>query len=385
MPLADRLRSLAALVALCALRALAWPLLHAPLHAQGTIVARDAGARVERLAEGVYAIIHDDAVHDWPSGVTDWPHGNTGVIVGPDGVLVVDATYFPSRARADIALVRAITDRPVRWLVNTHWHGDHTHGNGVYREAFPGLVIVGQRENREFIAVNQERFPLAANADGSPQRATVRYLESVRASGKDSAGRAITADERGRLDRVLAERRAELAELASVKVAPPDLLFDQSLTLWLGQRRVELRDHGHANSPHDLTVYLPAERVLFTGDIVVHPVPYAFQAYPLPWIGVLRELEAMPVTSLVPGHGPVMTDHAYTRQVRELLEATRDRVQAQLRTGKNAVQAGAAVNLDDLRPRFVKPGDVNMAEYWKVSIVEALPERMAACILGMRC
>jgi cyclase len=349
------------------------------------VVASDAGARVHRIAVDVYAIVHDDAVHDWPSGTTDWPHGNTGVIVGPDGVLVIDATYFPSRARADIALIRSITNKPVRWLVNTHWHGDHTHGNGVYREAFPSLVIVGQRANREFIAVNQERFPKSANLDGSAQRATVAYLERVLASGKDSAGRAVAPDARRRLEVVLAEKRTELAELAAVRVAPPDLLFDQGMALHLGDRTVELRDEGRANSPHDVTVYLPAERVLFTGDVVVHPVPYAFQSYPLPWIDVLRRLEAMPVSAVVPGHGPVMADMGYVRQVRELLEATRDRVQVQLATGKNAVQAGAAVKLDDHRARFVKPGDTNMAEYWDLSIVNALPERMAACMSGMRC
>ena len=349
------------------------------------VVASDAGARVHRVAPDVYAIVHDDAVHEWPSGTTDWPHGNSGVIVGPDAVLVIDATYFPSRARADIALIRTITGKPVRWLVNTHWHGDHTHGNAVYRDAFPGLVIIGQRANRELIAVNQARFPKGATLEGSAQRATVAYLERVRASGKDSAGRAVPADARRRLDTVLAERRAELAELAAVRVAPPDLLFDQGMALYLGERRVELRDEGHANSPHDVTVYLPTERVLFTGDVVVHPVPYAFQSYPLPWIDVLRRLEALPVAAVVPGHGPVMADTRYLGQVRELLEAPRDRVASQLAAGKNAVQAGAAVKLDDLRARWVKPGDTNMAEYWEASIVNALPERMAACMSGLRC
>src|SRR3982750_2957419 len=73
---------------------------------------RDAGARMERVADGVYAIVHDRATEDWI-------HGNTGVVVGDDGVLVVDATYLPSRARADIALIRSVTDKPVRYLVIT--------------------------------------------------------------------------------------------------------------------------------------------------------------------------------------------------------------------------------------------------------------------------
>src|SRR5262245_3767601 len=80
--------------------------------AEPSFPLRDAGARMERIGERVYAIIHDDATEEWP-------HGNTGVIVGDTGVLVIDATYLPSRARADIALIRSVTDQPVRYLAYT--------------------------------------------------------------------------------------------------------------------------------------------------------------------------------------------------------------------------------------------------------------------------
>jgi hypothetical protein len=86
--------------------------LAAPALAQANRLPRDSTARVERLAGGVYTIIHDDATDQWP-------HSKPGVVVYDDGVLVVDATYLPSRAPADIALIRALSDKPVRYLVNT--------------------------------------------------------------------------------------------------------------------------------------------------------------------------------------------------------------------------------------------------------------------------
>jgi len=92
--------------------------------------ARDAGARMERVAEGVFAIIHNDATDEWP-------HGNTGVVVTDSGVLVVDATYLPSRAKADIALIRSVTRQPVRYLVYTHWHFDHTTAQAHMPRRFP--------------------------------------------------------------------------------------------------------------------------------------------------------------------------------------------------------------------------------------------------------
>lgn len=350
-----------------------------------TIVARDAGARMERLADGVYAILHDDAIHDWPSGAVDWPHGNTGVVVGDDGVLVVDATFYPSRARADIALIRQVTDKPVRYLAITHWHGDHTNGAIAYREAFPNMVVVSARENREFIPLNQLRYPKNVVAPGSTTRKALEQLEGFQASGKDSAGRALTAAEKTSLAAAIRERRTQLSEFATVKAVLPTLAFDHELTIDLGRKVVVLRDRDRANSPHDVTAYLPDERVLFTGDILVYPVPYAMASHPVPWIAVLRDVEATPITSLVPGHGPVMHDHAYTRQVRELFEAAQSRIAALLREGKTLDDVQKTVNLDDFRARFVFNEDPTAVAYWDYSIKNTLIERTYQCVVGYRC
>jgi cyclase len=336
----------------------------------------DATARVERLADGVYAILHDDSTKEWPTGATDWPHGNTGVIVGGNAVLVVDTTFLPSRAKADLALIRLITDKPVRYIVNTHWHGDHTHGNGVYRAAFPDAVIVGPRENRRYIELNLARAPRAITAPESGQRKVLAQLEGFLASGKDGEGRTLSDADKKRLELNVRQRRHELQDLANVQIAPPDLLF-RELTIVLNR--------GRANSPADVTIYLPDEQVLFTGDIVVHPVPYAMQAHPVPWLDVLRQLEATPVKALVPGHGPVMRDHSYTRKVRELIEAATSRVASRAREGMNADQVQAIVKLDDLRARFVKDSDPDGLELWDYSIQKALVERSWACLVGYRC
>jgi cyclase len=99
-----------------------------------------------------------------------------------------------------------------------------------------------------------------------------------------------------------------------------DQVFDRAMTPRLGTRRVELVDRGRANSPHDVTMYLPEERVLFAGDVLVQsPLPYTGMSWPVPWIEVFKELEKVPVAALVPGHGPVMRDHRYTRQVARCL------------------------------------------------------------------
>ena len=347
-----------------------------PLTAQAML--SDSGARMERVAEGVYAIIHDDATEDWP-------HSNVGVIIGTGGVLVIDSDYYPSRARADIALIRRVTDRPVRYLVNTHWHGDHTHGNGAYRDAFPGLSVVSQRENRETIELNQLKWPRSATAPGSATRKVFERLQATLASGKDSAGVPLSDEARRALTWTIDQRRMELEELATVPVAPPNVLFDGDLAIDLGGRMVELHNWGRANSPADVTVYLPAERVLFTGDILVHPLPYVGGSFPGPWIHVLQQVEAIPVAVVVPGHGQVQRDHAYTRRVRELLQATRTRIDTLFRQGKTLAEVQTLVNLDDLRARFP---DVNGQQFppdvW-TQVSSVLVERMSQCVNGYRC
>ena len=314
------------------------------LPALASAQVRDSTARLERIGDEVYAIIHDDA--------TDaWPHGNTGVVVGADGVLVIDATYLPSRARADIALIRRVTNKPVRWLVNTHWHFDHNNGASAYAAAFPGLTVVSERETRGWIELNQTYWVRMSTAAGSARRAELAALERQLATGADSAGAPLSPEVKQRLPPTIRQRHNELAELAALQVVTPNLVFDRTLALDLGAgRRVVLEDRGPANSPHDVTIYLPAERVLFTGDILVQsPLPYSSASWPVPWATVLRELEAVPVAALVPGHGPVMRDHAYTRQVRALMEAVTARVDSMARRGMTLDQVQAAIDLDDVR------------------------------------
>jgi cyclase len=333
----------------------------ASTHARAADPVVDAGARMEQIAAGVYAILHDDATEEWP-------HGNTGVVIGDDGVLVVDSTYLPSRARADIALIRSVTDKPVRYLVYTHWHFDHNNGGQTYRDSYPGVRIVSERATRDFIELNSTWWARRSSRPDQPKKTALAELEKQLASGLDAEGKALSGAARTALERNVAQRRHELEELAALVVAPPDLLFDDRLTLRLGKRRIELRDWGRANSPHDVTVYVPDARALFAGDILVQsPVPYFFESWPLPWIDVLRGVEAIPVDVLVPGHGPVMHDHAYTRQVRALLEAAAQRVAVMAREGKSLEEIQRDLDLSDVRSTVPAWAAPERDEDWRLT------------------
>jgi glyoxylase-like metal-dependent hydrolase (beta-lactamase superfamily II) len=347
----------------------------ATLAPQARAAPADDGARMDKVADGVYVILHDNATDEWP-------HGNTGVVVGETGVLVVDSTYLPSRARADIALIRKVTDKPVRYLAYTHWHFDHNNGGIAYRQAFPAVDVVSARDTARYIELNAVWWSRRQAAPGSSHRKTLASLEAQLASGTDDKGRPLSADRRRALALDVAHRKGELEELADLHVLTPNLTFVDTLTLTLGRRRVELRNWGRGNSPEDVTVYVPDVQVLFTGDLVVQsPLPYPFASWPVSWVGVLQALDAHAATTLVPGHGPVLRDRAYLRQVRALLEASNARVEEKLRAGHTLEQIQEEVTLDDLRRTCPAWAPASLDEDWRET-VKSLVERSFRGVRG---
>lgn len=169
---------------------------------------------VEALGDDVFAILHDDATDEWP-------HSNVGVIVGRRSVFVVDSNYLPSRAAADIALIRRISDKPVSKLVTTHWHFDHNNGAIAYRDAFPRVELIAERETARWLELNQTYWRRIAAAPESSRRAALAELEAqlTRRTGED--GVPFSAAERERRADIVARRRRELQELATLRRDPP--------------------------------------------------------------------------------------------------------------------------------------------------------------------
>ena len=337
--------------------------------------ASDAAARMLRLSENVYVIEHDDATDEWP-------HGNTGVIVGRTGLFVIDSCYLPSRAKADIALIRRVTEKPVRFLMTTHWHFDHNNGAVAYRDAFPGVTLIAERETARWIELNQNYWKALSIAPGSARRDALAKLEAELARGVGEDGKPFSQAERDRRASVIAKRHNELDELAALTIVTPTQLFDGRISLDFEGTPIEIVARGPANSPNDSTLWLPEQRILFAGDILVRsPLPYVGASWPVHWAPVLRDLEAVPVSFIVPGHGPVMTDHAYTRAVRELMETTLTRVEALVRAGRNLPQVQDELNLDDVRARVPQWNGSDVSEEDWVATRRALAER---AFMGLR-
>lgn len=252
--------------------------------------------------------------------------GNVTIIINEADVVVVDGSGAPAAARQVIAYIREQTPHPVRFLINTHGHGDHTLGNEAYVQAFSGIEIIARPETRGYMTGNGIDY--------------VRQIAASTASRKQSG-----ADEIARLQRegapghevVIAllrqyyEHDLDLRQQAyrTLHLTPPTMTFESRLVLHRANRAIDIRYLGPGDTRGDAVVYLPNDRIVITGDMVVHPIPYGFSRHPLAWIQTLDALAALDFDLLIPGHGDVQEGKAYLDQVRALL---RD-VQAQIRRG----------------------------------------------------
>lgn len=179
---------------------------------------------------------------------------NNVFIVNYNDVVVVDANGAPGITREVIAALRKITSKPVRYVINTHWHDDHIRGNKVYRDAYPGVEFIGQSTMREYLwghgAVNRKNF-LA----GAPQ--FLKTLKQLLATGKSLSGAALTDEERVSMasDTLLAGY--VLRDGANAEAILPSITVNDRLTLFRGNRVIDILHLGSGHTSADLVVHLP--------------------------------------------------------------------------------------------------------------------------------
>jgi cyclase len=299
---------------------------------------------IQKLAEGVYAAIRRN-----PPLMSFDP--NNVFIINDDDVVVVDANASLAATRELIAALRKLTNKPVKYVVNTHWHDDHIIGNQVYREAFPNVEFIAHAstpQDRPTIGDANRRQMLAG---GKEYAAQLRRLVEQKPN--------LSEEERANhlADGAWLERA--LAEAPQVKIIPPTLTVTDTLSLQRGARTIEIRHLGRGHTGADLVVHLPREGILMTGDLVVWPVPLVGStSFPAAYSVTMERLLALPAGIIVPGHGPVLRDKEYLRQTARLLVSLKEQTAAAVARGETLEQARRSVDLAEFRNLFA--GDSRM-------------------------
>ena len=234
-----------------------------PLTAQSPANPADFKSwHLEPVAPNIYAFIA-------PDGITPIVSGNSTVIIGDDGVLIVDTGQFPSVAKQEIAAIRKLTPLPVRYIVNTHWHPDHWLGNGAFKAAWPNAVIIATPNTAEKMAGKAQQFLSPKYVEGVQEYLKGYFADTVPHPPAEAAYYHYGEMQFSTFG----------AELASAVMTPPDLLIGDALTVRLGKREVQVLFLGRANTAGDAVVYVPDARVVATGDLLVNPYPYGYGSF----------------------------------------------------------------------------------------------------------
>jgi glyoxylase-like metal-dependent hydrolase (beta-lactamase superfamily II) len=258
-------------------------------------------------------------------------------------VLIVDTGTTPAAARALEEDLKKITDKPVRKVVNTHFHYDHTDGNSVF--AGRADIIAHDYVRHAILDLNVlEREPFkTSQLTNVPKR--IEALTEQLASEKD-AGRRTT------IEGQLATARAGLEQLKEIKPTAPDVTYSSKMVLHDGQREIQLLFLGHGHTQGDTFVFLPRERIICTGDMMESTLAYMGDAMFDEWITTLDTLKRLDFDLVLPGHGVPFRDKSRITAFQSYLSDFISRVADLRKQGVTADDAARRVDLTSHRADF---------------------------------
>jgi len=298
---------------------------------------------VQKIAPDVYAVIRKE-----PPSL--WFNPNTVFIIGKKDVTVVDTNISSAYTREVLAELRKITDKPVRYVINTHWHEDHIIGNRVFREAFPNVEFIGHRSTlTDLPAIG------TANRKGSLENGAgfIKALKKAIETNEDFAGKPMTDEEKSAYASNIEIVQSYLDEAPNFQIILPDVLVDDKLELDDGKRKIEILFLGRAHTGADLVVYLPKENIAACGDLLVLPVPLVGStAFPLEYAATLENLLKLKSKTIIPGHGAVQKDDAYARLMIRLLSSFKQQAETAFPKSKTLDEFRRNIDLEEFRKAF---------------------------------
>src|SRR5262245_12894781 len=286
--------------------------------------------RFERVADGIF--------YATASGTMS-VGSNSPIIVSGDEALVIDSETSPAAGRALIADVKAITSKPVRVVVDSHYHYDHTFGNQVFG---PDVQIIGHDNTWRRLSTNEtlEQFTF--------KRSLERVPPAVEAARKEIA-QTTDPQQKASLERQIANNLAYLEQVKEVKVTPPNLTFGETMTLHRGGREIRLLYLGRGHTDTDVVLYLPKERIVCTGDLMESIPSYMGDSYPEEWIATLERLKGLDFDTVMPGHGVVFKGKEKITAFQNYLRDAITQVTALRKQGLSADDAAPKVDLTKYR------------------------------------
>jgi cyclase len=263
---------------------------------------------IQKVANGIYfAQAHPQAMIN----------SNAAIFVRSKDVVVVDTHSKPSASASLIGQIkRDITAKPVRYVINTHFHWDHTQGNHSYR-------LTGEKVDFIASAATKDLMAKLAVARMKESVATVPHQVDVL---RERAAHATSAPEKAYCADQIRQLEAYQAELKNYTLELPTITFDKTYVLQDPAYDLHVEFHGHAHTAGDVAVYCPQERAIATGDVIHGFLPFIADGFPRAWPGTIDSIGKADFRTVLPGHAALQTDRTPMTSLRNYIEELTGRV-----------------------------------------------------------
>jgi cyclase len=286
---------------------------------------------IEKVADGVYAALARPQV---------MINCNAAIFVNSADVVVVDAHSKPSAAASLVAQIKKeVTAKPVRYLVNTHFHWDHTQGNSTYKAGGAKLDIIASDTTKQLMT-QLARNRLKESLDSVAPM--IDGLQARLAKAASPAERALRQDQIRQLEAYRTEMKNYSLELPTITFAKSYLIKDRA-----GDLHVEF--HGRAHTAGDIVVFSPQKRVIAAGDTINGFLPNLADGYPKPWPATIDSFGQLPYDHLIAGHGPVHHDRTRIGQFRNYIEELTGLVEMGKKAGKPLAELQKALTVASVK------------------------------------
>jgi len=287
---------------------------------------------IQKVDEGVYSAVAR------PAALTN---SNATIFESASHLVVADTHSKPSAAAALIAQLRQeVSPKPVRYIVNTHFHWDHAQGVAAYEKAFPNLDIISSVPAKKMIASETEkRIKLQLEQD------VPKFIEEAEKKRRDAGSGAESDFYQDQIQQL----KAYAEEMKYFSLVLPTITFEKSFVIKDGDDELELSFHGRGHTSGDVVVYSAQKKLIASGDLIHGFFPFIGDGYPKEWPSTIGSVEKLGFDRLLPGHGPVQSDRRRLSNFRGYLEELTERVAAGKNSGQGLAELQSSITTASLK------------------------------------
>jgi glyoxylase-like metal-dependent hydrolase (beta-lactamase superfamily II) len=237
--------------------------------------------------------------------------GNVVLIEQSDGFVVVDSGGSAGNGRAVVRYARSLANKPIKAVMITHWHNDHPQGISAIRDAFPKVRIIATRGTEAGMR-GPESYDIGYRPDAKFDQASHKLLQTSQDNYRKLLDDPATApDRKERIKKALVQFEKVKQDFVGSYIVLPTETFERELVINDRDVPVRMMFLGRANTEGDAVAWLPKQKIVASGDIVVSPFPFGFGSHSGDWIETLGKIKALGFTTLLPGHGQPQSDSTY--------------------------------------------------------------------------